>query len=134
MKKTFIYLSIVFILAIILTGCVHSFYFEYDELVQDMEKAEIINLDKNYTIDTDIEIISTLTYDETLQLLSELSRIEYKDTPIGPGVPPSPMGHCIRVWYSDGHCDIYGYSGTSVAWGECDKETFNALIEKYISN
>ena len=131
MKKS-IFCLLVLLVLIALTGCVNSFYFEYDDLARDVEKAEIINLDKNHTIDEDIEVVHTLTYDETLQLLSELSKIEYKNTPLGPGMPPTPLGLCIRVWYSDGRYEIYGSSGTTTAWGECEKDVFDSLIEKYM--
>lgn len=130
--KKYTIIAVLLFVVLAFTSCIHSFYFEYDELIKDVKNAEIINLDRNYDIDDDIEVLYVFDYDETLKLLDEFSKIEYKDTPIGPGVPPTPSGHCIRIWYSDGHCDIYGYTGTSVAWGECDKATFNALIEKYI--
>ena len=132
MKKN-IFVIVLLIILLSFTSCIHSFYFEYDELIKDVKNAEIINLDTDYEDDDDIEILFVFDYDETLKLLDEFSKIEYTDAPIGPGVPPRPRGHCIRVWYSDGHCDVYGSSGTSVRWGRGDSDAFNTLIDKYIT-
>jgi len=136
-----------------LTGCVGSswdeivslytldyFYFEYDELVNNVEKAEIVNLNVNYSYgtkcdkidETRVEILKTFDYDTTLELLYDLSQIEYNDGPIIGSQLPTFGGDCIRVWYLDGSYDIYDYGTTTVVWGQCNREDFNNLIAKYM--
>ena len=109
------------------------FYFEYDELVKNLEKAEIVYVeDFSYGGTGKITVVKTLEYDEALAAIKDLSKIQY----ISPlfGNPPVPDGYCLRLWYKDGTNQIYGASGTTARWAWCvdNREKFDVMINKYI--
>ena len=118
---------------------VNYFHFDYDELVKDVESAEIIEMKASYAhhqayeIDeSKVEIKKTFDHDTTLELLYDLSQIEYNDGPIFFSQLPSFAGDCIRVRYSDGSYEIYACNTTSVAWAQCGFREFDAMISKYM--
>ena len=108
------------------------FYFEYDELWESLEKAEIIYVeDFSYGGTGKITVIKSLEYDEMQEAIKDLSEIQY----VSPlfGSPPEPNGYCIRLWYKDGTNQIYGASGTTARWAWCvNIDEFDAMINKYI--
>ena len=108
------------------------FYFEYNELAENLEKAEIVYVeDFIYGGTGKITVVKTLEYDEALAAINDLSKIQY----ISPlfGSPPVPDGYCLRLWYKDGTSEIYGAGGTTARWAWCldSREKFDKLIEKY---
>ncbi len=109
-----------------------AFYFEYNELAENVDKAEIVYVeDFSYGGTGTIIVEKTLDYETTLMLIEDLSKIQY----ISPvfGSPPEPNGYCIRLWYKDGTYEIYGVDGTTARWAWCidNSEQFYELIEKY---
>ena len=118
----------------------HTFYYEYDEISQNVEKAEIIKLTADYSYfsidrvdESDVEILKTLDYEKTLEILQDFSQIEYADGLFVYNGPPSFDEICIRVWYLDGTFDIYCSSITTLAWGNCaDIQDYYKLIDKYL--
>ena len=110
-----------------------GFTFSYDELVDNIEKVEIVYVE-NYSSGDDkkIEVIKTLDYETSLLLIKDFSEVKY----ISPfGTPPEPYGECIRLWYKDGNYEIYCSNGTSerIAWcyGEEEIQKFEQIISKY---
>ncbi len=120
----------------------HTFYYEYDEISQNVEKAEIINLTADYTYssaftidkidESDVEILKTLDYEKTLELLQDFCQIEYAEGPFVYNGLPIFDEICIRVWYSDGTGDLYSSSITTLAWGSCGWKDFRDLTNKYL--
>ena len=120
----------------------HTFYYEYDEISQNVEKAEIINLTADYTYssaftidkidESDVEILKTLDYEKTLELLQDFCQIEYAEGPFVYKGLPIFDEICIRVWYSDGTGDLYSSSITTLAWGSCGWKDFRDLTNKYL--
>ena len=119
---------------------VDYFYFDYDDLAENVDFAEIIEIiDRRYPMhaayeidESHVKIKKTFDYDTTLELLYEFSQIEYNDGPIFFSQLPEFLGDCIRVWYSDGSYEIYGCSTTSVAWAQCTSKDYDDLISKYM--
>ena len=108
-----------------------AFYFDYNELAENVEKAEIVYVENfSYGGSGTIIVEKTLNHETTLMLIEDFSKIQY----ISPvfGSPPEPNGYCIRLWYKDGTYEIYGVDGTTARWAWCtDSEQFYGLIEKY---
>ena len=108
------------------------FYLEYDELAENLEKAEIIYVeDFSYGGTGKITVVKTLEYDEALAAIKDLSEIQY----VSPlfGSPPVPDGYCLRLWYKDGTNQIYRASGTTARWAWCvNTDEFDVMINKYM--
>lgn len=110
-----------------------TFCFDYNELSQDVERSEIVYTEEYYINGFgEITVITELDYQTTLMLIEDFSKIQYNYVL---GDPPVMVGYCIRLWYKDGHYEIYDDNGTSVkiAWckGDSNREKFYKLIEKY---
>lgn len=110
-----------------------TFCFDYNELSQDVERSEIVYTEEYYINGFgEITVITELDYQTTLMLIEDFSKIQYIYVL---GDPPVMVGYCIRLWYKDGHYEIYDDNGTSVkiAWckGDSNREKFDKLIEKY---
>jgi hypothetical protein len=97
-------------------------------------RAEIVYTEEYYIGGFgEIAVVTELDYQKTLMLIEDFSKIQYI-TPIL-GDPPPMTGYCIRLWYKDGHYEIYDDEGTSVTFAWClddsSQEKFDKLIEKY---
>lgn len=109
-----------------------SFCFDYNELSQNVEKAEIVYVeDYSFGGSGKITVVTELDYETTLMLIEDFSKIPYTSPVFGS--PPEPNGYCIRLWYKDGNHEIYGVDGTTARWAWCirNRDQFDKLIEKY---
>ena len=147
MKKVIVSLSC-FAVLFLLTSCeafvdvfkIERFYYDFDEISQNVEKAEIIKLPHSDVFydeiedleESEIEILKTLSYDETLELLKDLSQIQYTDGPFVYNGPPRIDEKCVRVWYLDGTFEIFSGEITTLEWGSADHREYIKLLNKYL--
>jgi len=90
MRRVLIFITILFLCAFVISGCItsHSFFYDYDELTKNLIKAEIIYMESEVNFfkihwyadveEIDYEYKKELTYDETRELIKALSNIEFK--------------------------------------------------------
>ncbi|MCL2663364.1 MAG: hypothetical protein FWE83_08590 [Oscillospiraceae bacterium] len=147
------------VIALAISGCLsrqYTFFYDYDELMQGLIKAEIIYMENEVDFfiihdyidieDTDYEIIKELTPDETERLLRALSNLEFTYTilfvPASVSAQYSMQGHGIMLTYeqSDGSNPFiiiaqsgdYRYGmprlGQTFAGRYATNEDWNALI------
>ena len=116
------------------------FYYDFEEISQNVEKAEIIQLPHSDIFldeidnleESEIEILATFNYDRTMELLQDFSQIQYFDSLFLYNGPPRFGEKCIRVWYLDGTFDIYSSQITTVRWGCTHRVDFYGLINRYL--
>lgn len=111
-----------------------SYYYDYDELIENLSKVEIVALHETKGI-AEITVLKTFSYEESSELLYDFSKI--KQTEVVPiiGGPTGQSGTSIRVWYLDGTNEIYSRDGaTDRLYGRCSsEEDFDNLINKYLN-
>ena len=161
-RKTILIFCIIIISLIALSlscGLRHySFFYDFDELMQNLTKAEIIYMENEVDFfiihdyvdieDTDYEIIKELTPDETERLLKALSDLEFTYSvliiPASVSVSYSMQGYGIMLTYeqSDGSRPFiiiaqsgdYRYGmprfGQTLAGRYATNEVWDALMEK----
>jgi len=106
-----------------------NYYYDYDELIENLSNVEIVELNK--TLYGDIIVLKSLSYEESLELLYDFSKIEHHNFLLGD--PPVQTGISIRVWYLDGTNEVYSNAGATVSiWSWCSEEEFDNLIAKYL--
>ena len=115
MKRVRIPIAVLLLGTFILSGCVRSYslFYDYDELIQNLTKAEIINMENEEVFfrvhsyvdveDIDYEVIKELTYDDTDRLIRALSNIEFTYTilwiPLSVSQMFSMQGYGIKLSY-----------------------------------
>lgn len=154
MKKTLI-CCLVFAILFSLTSCdvflnyvedmvkTERFRYDYEEISENVDKAEIIKLTaiyhytttftNDYIDESDVEILKTLEHEKTLEFLRDFSQIDYTDGPFVYHGPPSFDEICFRVWYLDGRYELFSGSLTSLKRGNCaDIRDYDNLVKKYL--
>ncbi|MBQ8374797.1 MAG: hypothetical protein IJX98_04370 [Clostridia bacterium] len=107
-------------------GCSSGFYYNYDELIETVERAEIIYIPSD---ESEIDILVQLEEKEKVEVLQGLSRIRYDYIVFGD--KPTPNGVCLRLFYSEGTSETLNWvSGMAT----CDPKEFERLISPYISD
>ncbi len=133
MKKALIFIGL---FLMIISSCASSFYYNYEELKNNVISAEIIEIkwDNNEEKITETYIVNDEKLDE---LLNDLASIEIFSIY---GNPVKPEGLCLKLYYKDYyeivHCySIRKYENTgdfiSIRHIGMDKKIYDALVEKY---
>lgn len=125
MKKILIMITIL-LGAFMLSGCSsHSFFYDYDELMQGLISAEIIYIEDKIDFfevhwyvdiqDTDYEVRKELTPDEADELIRTLSEMRFRYSRIWLPVSVSSVyamqGYGIRLYYGDNQYIILAQTG-----------------------
>jgi len=115
MKRVSIFIIVLLLSASTLSGCLrsYSFFYDYDELMQNLVRAEIIYMEEKVYFferhwyvdieDTHYEIRKELTYDEIDRLIRALSNVRFRYTILW--VPASVsnsfymQGYGIKLYY-----------------------------------
>ena len=116
-----------------------EFYYDFDEISQNVEKVELIKLagavhfnEIKDLKESEIQILKTLDYDKTLELLKDVSSFKYVDGPFVYNGPVYFDERCVRVWYLDGTFEIYSSRITSLKWGRTSYPEFQEMLDKYL--
>ena len=116
-----------------------TFYYEFEEISQNVERAEIIKLAEDVHLseindlkESEIQILKTLDYDKTLELLKDISVFMYADGPFVYNGPVYFDERCVRVWYLDGTFEVYSSHLTTLAFGRTSYPEFQEMLEKYL--
>jgi len=125
MKKMLIMITIL-LGVFVLSGCTsHSFFYDYDELMQGLVKVEIIYMenevvffDTHWYVDiqsTDYEVKEQLSLDEVSALISALSDVRFTYTQIWLPASVSSIfsmqGYALRLYYGDDQFIILAQTG-----------------------
>ena len=138
MKKIAL-LIIVCLLIVFLFGCSENVYlfkqfkFDYAELIEGMQSVEIIDYQGDYQKlkdENQVIILKQLNEVESLDILKDLSNIEFNDFAIT--TPPSPSGKSIRICYANNSVEVFSSTGTTKAMGRCSDALFMDMINKYL--
>lgn len=115
-------LAIALLGAFSLSGCttLHSFYYDYDELNENLVKVEIVYMEESVDIfsihsyldikDTDYKVIRELTYNETAALVQALTNIAFaysrlRFPPVAPSSIAFIQGYAFKLHYETGISD-----------------------------
>jgi len=115
LKKILTLMAILLLGTFALSGCVrsHSFFYDYDELTQNLIRAEIVYMESDViffdthwyvdVVSTDYEIIKELTDEETAKLIYALSnmRFTYRTflVPVSVSNVFRMQGYVIKLYY-----------------------------------
>lgn len=126
MKKVSVLIIIILLISVALSGCLrsYSFFYDYDELRQNLLKAEIIYMEEDVFFfeihwyvdirDTDYEIRRELTDDETDRLIRALANMEFEFTilwvPASVSQIFSMQGYGIKLHYEPCSELSYGHN------------------------
>ena len=134
--------SLFILLTLLFTGCDNSTYhweFGYtEEQIEEIKIVEFTNYYKN-----EYSVIKEIEYERFAELYNDIKKLEMKR--YGTNLS-HPSGYCFVITFDTGeydlisskepkHCryidgKISGYN----SWLCCNKETFENLINKYLSN
>lgn len=129
MKKVAV-LSVILTMLLLLCGCGSFNYFNYDDLINKVQSAEIIE----YNSDTNEEQSLFIIPNSDLQLiLQDLSQLEFRYTFLGS--PELATGLCIKLNYKNNDCEIVTFLGTSKDKRiQCNQGRFEEMLQKYYSD
>lgn len=126
MKKVAVALVILLTL-ISLCGC--KYRFDYEELVKNVQKIEIIDYD---SFSKEEKLLTIISKSDHNQFLLDLSQIEYN---YFLGDPPTVKGYCIKLIYPNDDYEIITWAGTSKqGFIQCNKSLFDEMLQKYYSD
>ena len=132
---------ILLLFIVIVTLFFNSYFYDYEELKNNVVKIEIVEVDYLHWEKYEIELIKELNSEETDKLLSELSKIEF----IYPfGSPYELRGICIYIQYNNNEFELLSWRGT-VFYDEngnnrgrfhriCSEEEWEALLSEFIND
>ena len=125
MKKVAV-LSVILSMLLLLCGCGSFNYFNYDDLINKVQSAEIIE----YNSDTNEEQSLFIIPNSDLQLiLQDLSQLEFRYTFLGS--PELATGLCIKLNYTNNDCEVVTFLGTSKDQRkQCNHERFEEIHRK----
>lgn len=127
MKKIAVVFVILSIL-LLLCGC-DTYYFDYENLKETVQKIEIIDYD---SFTREERLLKVLVESDRNQFLLELSQIEYH---FFLGDPPTTKGYAIKLYYKNNDCEIITWAGTTKqGFIKCDKELFEEMLREYYPN
>lgn len=127
MKKIAVVFVILSIL-LLLCGC-DTYYFDYENLKETVQKIEIIDYD---SFTREERLLKVLVESDRNQFLLELSQIEYH---FFLGDPPTTKGYAIKLNYKNNDCEIITWAGTTKqGFIKCDKELFEEMLREYYPN
>ena len=145
MKKTICF-CLIFSFIVLLVGCTKSFYYDYEEMKDEIEKIEIINIHQyDGTLypdkDKDCDLLKILIGEEKDELLLDLSKIKITFFHGSPNY--SPVGLCLKLYYEDqtygfmNHYTFFKFNkdGTKYVYSKnahALEEEFNNLLSKFI--
>lgn len=126
MKKVAVALVILLTL-ISLCGC--KYRFDYEELVKNVQKIEIIE----YNSETEEEkLLTTIAESVQKELLLDLSELDYS---YFYGPPKWPDGRCIKLIYTNDSFEIISWYGTTKKQLiKCNQISFEEMLQKYYSD
>ncbi len=129
-RKTRAFLIVLVVLLILssLCGCNDSYYFDYEDLKEKVQKIEIID----YNVNTQEEkLLTTIPESNQDQFLRDLSEIRYN---FFLGAPSLVTGPCVKLIYKNNDYEIITWGGTSKDGRiQCPKEVFEEMLKKYYS-
>ena len=115
MKKLFVLIVLLIFSIFFLSGCIrrYSHFYDYDELMQNLVRAEIVYFENATTFfvvhgqidieDSSYEIVRELTHDEAGRLIRGLSNVEFTYYMLWAPVVPSALfymrGYAIKLSY-----------------------------------
>ena len=141
MKKSLFIIIIIIIIFIFisLAGCGGSYYYNYEDLKETVEKVEIIEITNEGKTAEDFKLIRILNDKEMDELLEELAKVEF----IYPfGTPRELSDTGIKMYYSNEEYEIVSRLATKrykddveIDWRMryCSKEDFDNLVSKYLN-
>jgi len=125
MKRMLIIITVL-LGAFVLSGCSsHSFFYDYDELMQELVRAEIIYMEDevyffevHWYVDiesTDYEVKKELTSDEASELIRALSDVRFTYSriwlPVSVSSEFSMQGYGVRLYYGNNQFIILAQTG-----------------------
>lgn len=93
-----IYCILLVVLTIGLSACAKNFKYEYDKMIKEVEKIEIVFVNQFYP-EKDIELLKDLDETEMKECLFELSKFNFKELY---GAPSNIKHYCIKIYYING--------------------------------
>ena len=126
MKKVAVVLILLLTL-VSLCGC--KYRFDYEELVKNVQKIEIIE----YNSETEEEkLLTTIAESVQKELLLDLSELDYS---YFYGPPARPDGRCIKlIYYNDSFEIVSWYGTTKNRLINCNQISFEEMLRKYYSD
>ena len=130
----------IFVIVLGLFGCVRTFYYDYVDLEDTVEKVEVIEITNLGKTVEDFKSIRTLNEEEIDDFIQELAKIEF----VYPFGDPYDFkdGIAFKISFTNQEYEILSELTTKryrnndeISWRQrnCSKEEFDRLISKYLN-
>jgi len=136
----FIFIAVIVAFMIFLPN--ESYYYNYEEMKNNVIKIEIVDMFQNTSnVHNNIILLKALDDDEADRFLSELSETEFI---IRSGTPHEMGGTSIMIYYNNGDIKIisrllsslYNADGKNIGGDNkiCKEDDWNTLLSKFVND
>ena len=151
MKKIIVLLSVILII-LVLCSCDNKIYhweWEYEDVVSEIKEIHIVELNGSYQqfeSSYKFNIIKTISTERYFEITDDIAKI---DLSRNYGSPEVGSGKAFLIIFNNGEYDVFSYKQPyrmrysnsdnskelcyNLSLCRCDKEQFDALIDKYMS-